>query len=366
MVVAAGGREAVPSLATPLFEAYQDALLDALPGHAALLDGTGVIIAVNDAWRRFADANDYRGGDHGIGTSYFAACSEEGDGSTGEVAALIRGVMSGRRASGCFVYPCHAPWQRRWYRMFVSPLDIGGRGHVLIIHFDATLEVETQLAMLDELERAATTSTRPDRLAEILREVKSPLGAISGMAEAILLGLAGPVSDKQHDFLSSILAACSEIRGDIDSKVVALLDAEIDPLQAVDDVDVAPLLAELAERHAGDATAAAVEIRCDIADHLPHLAIPRAALRRMIGNLIVDGIERAGTGTTLTLAATTRGGNLVIEVFHDAAAARGRVTRSDGDLGLRIVRELAMRYGVSLAMRPEAGRGHTVELAFRV
>ena len=309
MEVSAEGREAVPSLATPLFEAYQDALLDALPGHSALLDATGVIIAVSDAWRGFADANGYRGGGHGVGTSYFAACIEKDDGaddSIGEVAPLIRGVISGRRASGCFVYPCHAPWQRRWYRMFVSPLDIGGRGHALIIYFDATLEIETQLAMLDELEQAATTNSRRDRLAEILRDVKSPLGAISGMAEAILLGLAGPVSDKQHDFLSSILAACGEISGDIDSKVGALLEAEIDPLQAVDDVDVAPLLAELAERYAEDA-AAGVGIRCDVAEHLPLLSIPRFTLRRMIGNLIADGIERASAGTTLALAAHARG-----------------------------------------------------------
>ncbi|MDP3225931.1 MAG: hypothetical protein Q8M96_22580, partial [Rubrivivax sp.] len=48
----------------------QAALLDALPAHVALLDAKGVIVAVNAAWRRFADDNGLRDPGHGVGRNY--------------------------------------------------------------------------------------------------------------------------------------------------------------------------------------------------------------------------------------------------------------------------------------------------------
>ena len=45
----------------------QSAILNALPAHIALLDTEGVIISVNEAWRRFADSNGLHAPGHEVG-----------------------------------------------------------------------------------------------------------------------------------------------------------------------------------------------------------------------------------------------------------------------------------------------------------
>ena len=52
------------------------ATLDALSAHIAILDGTGTIIAVNQAWHRFAKTGEYLTPDHGIGRNYLQVCRD--------------------------------------------------------------------------------------------------------------------------------------------------------------------------------------------------------------------------------------------------------------------------------------------------
>lgn len=44
--------------------------LDALSGHLAVVDASGTILEVNEAWQRFASENGYATTDHGIGSKY--------------------------------------------------------------------------------------------------------------------------------------------------------------------------------------------------------------------------------------------------------------------------------------------------------
>ena len=50
--------------------------LDALSVHLAILDEQGVIVAVNDAWRRFGMANHYEDSNWGVGRNYLGICQE--------------------------------------------------------------------------------------------------------------------------------------------------------------------------------------------------------------------------------------------------------------------------------------------------
>ncbi|MEJ7709205.1 MAG: PAS domain-containing protein [Pyrinomonadaceae bacterium] len=48
--------------------------INALTGHIAVLDKHGVIVKVNETWRRFAVENLFQGTDYGVGQSYLEAC----------------------------------------------------------------------------------------------------------------------------------------------------------------------------------------------------------------------------------------------------------------------------------------------------
>ena len=94
----------------------QSALLNALPAHIAVLDAAGVIVAVNEAWRRFANQNGLRDAHHGVGRNYLDVCSPPpgaGAAATWAVAAGLRAVLAGQRSEFSMEYPCDSPLEAR-------------------------------------------------------------------------------------------------------------------------------------------------------------------------------------------------------------------------------------------------------------
>jgi len=100
------------------------ALLDALPAQAALLDGQGLILAVNAAWRHFAAANRLTQAQAGVGLNYLAVCDAARDRWADEapsVAEGIRRVLAGELPMFTLDYPCHGAGRQRWFRVSVTP-----------------------------------------------------------------------------------------------------------------------------------------------------------------------------------------------------------------------------------------------------
>ncbi len=112
--------------------------LDALSGHIAVLDESGNILEVNEAWRRFADANQFTLPDYGIGSNYLQvsekALLQEREPSA--YAGGIQNVISGRRPHFELEYPCHSPMVQRWFVMRVTRFQSPGPVRVVIVHDD--------------------------------------------------------------------------------------------------------------------------------------------------------------------------------------------------------------------------------------
>jgi diguanylate cyclase (GGDEF)-like protein/PAS domain S-box-containing protein len=119
---------------------FTRATLDALSAHIAIIDETGTIEAVNQAWREFGRHN--AGCDYDpIGANYLAVCdaatgpcSEE----AGEVAAGIRDVLAGRRQLFYQEYPCHSPTEHRWFSVTVTPFADASPARVVVAHENIT------------------------------------------------------------------------------------------------------------------------------------------------------------------------------------------------------------------------------------
>lgn len=115
------------------------AIVDALPEHLAVLDGTGTIIMVNAAWERFARANGDPDLLHtGVGTNYMRACrnaagieGSKGDGTAREAETGLRSVLEGTLSHFSMEYPCHSPAGQRWFVMNAAPLGAPRFGAVV-------------------------------------------------------------------------------------------------------------------------------------------------------------------------------------------------------------------------------------------
>ena len=124
-------------------KARHQATIDALPDHIAVIDQSGVIIAVNKYWREFADKNGMKWEDYGIGRNYLNVCdklcSERGlDKDAQKVAQGIREILAKQKDVFFLEYPCHSPEEKRWFMMRASPLENAKRSNVLIAHIDIT------------------------------------------------------------------------------------------------------------------------------------------------------------------------------------------------------------------------------------
>lgn len=144
--------------------------MDALDSQVALLDHVGVIVTVNDAWRRFAadggSPTDF------VGQSYLEACERPDDEELripgtepeGEVVADgLRALLRGASDSFEVTYPCHSATTQRWFRMRAYRCA-GSEAAVVVTHDDvssawrARVEAATSSTLLDLLDVAVVAT----------------------------------------------------------------------------------------------------------------------------------------------------------------------------------------------------------------
>ena len=119
----------------------QRGILNALPAHIALLRNDGVIVAVNESWRRFGSANVLRSEDFSVGQNYLTVCDRaQGDCSDEAAAAAegIRRVLRGEAPEFSLEYPCHSPTEKRWFRLMVTPVGPDRASGAIVMHVNVT------------------------------------------------------------------------------------------------------------------------------------------------------------------------------------------------------------------------------------
>ncbi len=126
----------------------------------AVVDHNGIIIGVNEAWRRFAMENI--GDDEqiwGTGFNYFVQYDDKwGDAALAkESFEGVRNVQNGQLPFFSLEYPCHSKdTQKRWFRLKVTPLQ-GKEGSVLIAHIDITKRKLAEIALIESRRLLAET-----------------------------------------------------------------------------------------------------------------------------------------------------------------------------------------------------------------
>jgi two-component system, OmpR family, sensor histidine kinase SenX3 len=232
------------------------------------------------------------------------------------------------------------------------------------------------LILQDVTEARRVEAVRRDFVANVGHELKTPVGALSLLAEAILGASDDPEAVQRF-------AARMEHEADRLGRLVReLIDLSRlqggDPLPELTPVDVDTVLAEAVDRTRTPATAKEIEIAVGGQHDLVVRGV-EAQLATAVTNLLANAVAYSPERTKIALAARARNGFAeiavtdsgigiprqdrarVFERFYRVDQSRASSTGGTG-LGLAIVKHVASNHGGSVSVWSEEGLGSTFTL----
>ena len=123
-------------------EQFTRDVLNSLPEQIAVLDKHGTIIAVNEAWERFAKENALLNNARNLlaGTDYLEVCrcsAATGDIFAREALRGLQALQSGQKEEFVMEYPCITPYNERWFLMHARLMKNNPEG-LIVAHLDIT------------------------------------------------------------------------------------------------------------------------------------------------------------------------------------------------------------------------------------
>jgi PAS domain S-box-containing protein len=131
-------------------------VLDALSAHVAILNADGTIIAVNRAWRRYAEFNRYDDPNYGVDINYITVCEAAANLNAKDalsVADGLRDVIAGKIDEYQLEYPCHNPTEQRWFIVRMSRFIWENEVRVIVAHQDVSELKQAQIELSESNHR---------------------------------------------------------------------------------------------------------------------------------------------------------------------------------------------------------------------
>ncbi len=271
------------------------ALMASLHDHIAILDGRGVVLEVNHAWRRFADGPNLPAYKTVLpGDNYLAALREAAEGGDDGAARVLPGVTSVlNRIRNRFEveYDLDRPGRQERYQLSVEAFERADGGVILrrtdlTARRQAQLEAEEQRRVLTHLARVSVLGQLSGALAH---ELNQPLASIASNAQAAQLLLRKQPPDMAeldailHDIVADDQRASQVIR-----RLRALLkrgEARLQPTDATE------LLNEVLELARTELITRRVAATTSVAPDVPLVLADRVQLLQVLLNLVLNACE---------------------------------------------------------------------------
>ena len=252
----------------------------------------------------------------------------------------------------------------------------------LSVHGQARLlsEEDRRFAVVfvyDHSEYARMEATRRDFVANVSHELKTPVGAMSVLAEALLSCADDPETVRR--FGEKVLVEANRL-GNMVTELIELSRLQgAERMPDMGPVDVDYVVSEAISRHKVPADNADIIVRTDDASGL-RMHGEQALLVTALANLVSNAIAYSPRGSLVSISRRRRGDNIeiavtdrgigidrkdqerVFERFFRADKARSRATGGTG-LGLAIVKHVAANHNGSIGLWSQLGTGSTFTLS---
>ncbi|MGB3483932.1 MAG: ATP-binding protein [Mycobacterium sp.] len=249
------------------------------------------------------------------------------------------------------------------------------RGQVRLLAED-----DTRFAVIyvdDQSEHARMEATRRDFVANVSHELKTPVGAMGVLAEALLSSPEDP--ELVRHFGGKVLSESNRLANMVGELIELSRLQGAEPVPDLEPVDIDGVVAEALSRYKVAADNADIEITTDAPTGLQVLG-SHPLLATALANLISNAIAYSPHGSTVSVSRRRRGDNIeiavtdrgigiaqadqerVFERFFRVDKARSRGTGGTG-LGLAIVKHVAANHNGSIRVWSQPGTGSTFTLS---
>jgi signal transduction histidine kinase len=169
-------------------------------------------------------------------------------------------------------------------------------------------------AQFNQLERADVN--RRDMIANISHDLRTPIAAIQGYIETVLLDQ-DAADEKARGHLQSAAANIRRLSALID-QLFELSRLDDPSLKLVrEDFSVAELIHDIAQKHAVAADAKNIEIDVAVPDQPLHLTADIGLIERLLDNLIANAIKFVPEHGHISLSAVAGPGEIALRVWDD-------------------------------------------------
>jgi len=236
-------------------------------------------------------------------------------------------------------------------------------------------ETMRQLEALDE--------TRADFISSVSHELRTPLTSVTGYAEMLLDGDAGPLAAEQEKMVKTIDRNARRLLDLVeDILTVARMDAGFHRLSP-EPVEVAVLVEAAVDAVRPGLVSRRLSLTVDIPPVVGTITADRGQLDRVLLNLLSNAVKFTPPGGRITIAAEKADGVLTLSVtdtgmgipiaeqprmfqrFFRSSTSRDEVIPGTG-LGLSIVNSIVEAHGGSIDFESTPGRGTTFRLELPV
>jgi two-component system sensor histidine kinase SenX3 len=249
------------------------------------------------------------------------------------------------------------------------------RGHVRLLTED-----DRRFAVVyvdDQSEHARMEATRRDFVANVSHELKTPVGAMGVLAEALLASADDP--ENVQRFSAKMVVESKRLANMVGELIELSRLQGAEPLPDLEAVDVDTVVAEALSRYRVVADNADIAITTDAPTGYKVLG-DQPLLVTAMANLVSNAIAYSSNGSPVSISRRRRGDNIeiavtdrgigiaaadqerVFERFFRVDKARSRATGGTG-LGLAIVKHVAANHNGTIRLWSQPGTGSTFTLS---
>ncbi|MFO1122890.1 MAG: HAMP domain-containing sensor histidine kinase [Hyphomicrobiales bacterium] len=253
-------------------------------------------------------------------------------------------------------------------------------GNTLLTFSDVSDAVRIERALRDRADALEAADRLKNMfLSNVSYEVRTPLTSVVGFAEGLQMGLAGPLSPKQKEYVQDIRRSSEELKTIIDAIIdLTAIDAGAMELK-LERVDIPATLQAVAERLAPAIDKRDLTLNIEVAADVTSFIADPKRIEQILTNLLSNSIGFSTAGSTIRMGARLLGTSVqfwvsdtgrgidpefqkrVFERFQSRPVPGGH--RGPG-LGLTIVKSFVELHDGQVSLHSKVNQGTTVLCTF--